>query len=102
MDTRHPEPGFGGAPLVEATARIAAFDRGLAGLTNSFPEVDFESHKVGISGKLASLETVLADSDRVEIYRPLTVDPKTVKRKPKAAAAESEQVRSVAPGTSFS
>jgi len=64
--------------------------------------MEFESHKVGIFGKLAALETVLADGDRIEIYCPLTVDPKTLKRNPKAAAVESEQVCSVAPETSFS
>jgi uncharacterized protein len=36
--------------------------------------------KVGINGRLAHHETVLADGDRVEIYRPLTVDPKEARR----------------------
>lgn len=35
---------------------------------------------VGIWGKKAALDHVLRDQDRVEIYRPLTVDPKVARR----------------------
>ena len=35
---------------------------------------------VGVWGKLKSLETLLRDLDRVEIYRPLRVDPKEARR----------------------
>jgi putative ubiquitin-RnfH superfamily antitoxin RatB of RatAB toxin-antitoxin module len=35
---------------------------------------------VGIYGKLASLATRLSDLDRVEILRPLQVDPQTARR----------------------
>lgn len=35
---------------------------------------------VGIWGKLASHSQRLADGDRVELYRPLTVDPKVARR----------------------
>ena len=44
------------------------------------PSLDLASHRVGIWGKLCSLETVLRDCDRVEIYRPLQVDPKEARR----------------------
>jgi putative ubiquitin-RnfH superfamily antitoxin RatB of RatAB toxin-antitoxin module len=33
---------------------------------------------VGVFGKITKLTAPLADGDRVEIYRPITVDPKTV------------------------
>lgn len=36
---------------------------------------------VGIFGKQAALETVLQEGDRVEIYRPLSLDPKEKRRK---------------------
>jgi len=39
------------------------------------------AEKVGIFGKLVKLETRLADGDRVEIYRPLAVDPKEARRR---------------------
>jgi uncharacterized protein len=39
-----------------------------------------ESLRVGVWCKTKPLETVLRDQDRVEIYRPLTVDPKEARR----------------------
>lgn len=38
------------------------------------------SLQAGVWGKLRPLETVLREGDRVEIYRPLTVDPKEARR----------------------
>jgi putative ubiquitin-RnfH superfamily antitoxin RatB of RatAB toxin-antitoxin module len=35
---------------------------------------------VGIWGRTAALETALREQDRVEVYRPLTVDPKEARR----------------------
>lgn len=37
-------------------------------------------HAVGIHGRRTSLETRLADGDRVEVYRPLLADPKESRR----------------------
>jgi len=37
--------------------------------------------KVGIYSRLKTLDTVLRERDRVEIYRPLQVDPKMARRK---------------------
>ncbi len=37
--------------------------------------------KVGIYGKVVSRTTKLADGDRLEVYRPLTVDPKEARRR---------------------
>ena len=36
--------------------------------------------RVGINSRPARLDSVLADGDRVEIYRPLIVDPKEARR----------------------
>jgi putative ubiquitin-RnfH superfamily antitoxin RatB of RatAB toxin-antitoxin module len=36
---------------------------------------------VGIFGRRVELETRLADGDRVEIYRPLAMDPKEARRR---------------------
>jgi hypothetical protein len=36
--------------------------------------------RVGIFGRLAGRSTVLADGDRVEVYRPLLLDPKDARR----------------------
>ncbi|MDD5240764.1 MAG: RnfH family protein [Sulfuricella sp.] len=59
-----------------------------SGILQQFPEIDLEQQKVGIFSKLAKLDAVLADGDRVEIYRPIICDPKTVRRKAKAEGAE--------------
>ena len=47
-------------------------------------------NKVGVFGKLASLETALRHMDRVEIYRALIADPKEVRRQ---RAAEGKVMR---------
>lgn len=56
----------------------------LSGLLAKYPQIDLAKSKVGIFAKLAKLDTVLRDRDRVEIYRPLIADPKEV-RKQRAA-----------------
>ena len=52
-----------------------------SGILPRFPEIDVERTPVGIFGKVAGLDTPLDDGDRVEIYRPLLVDPKDARRK---------------------
>jgi uncharacterized protein len=42
--------------------------------------LDPARHRVGVWGRLAGLDQALRDRDRVEIYRPLTVDPKEARR----------------------
>jgi len=73
-----------GATVKEAIER--------SGILKQFSEIDLEKQKVGVFGKLSKLDAVLTDGDRVEIYRPITCDPKTVPRKAKAGgeAAEAE------------
>ncbi|XBS68834.1 RnfH family protein [Acerihabitans sp. KWT182] len=44
------------------------------------PEIDLDKNKVGIFSRPAALEDVLRDGDRVEIYRPLLMDPKELRR----------------------
>jgi putative ubiquitin-RnfH superfamily antitoxin RatB of RatAB toxin-antitoxin module len=53
----------------------------LSGLLVQFPGIDINKAVVGIWGRKVSLEQPLKDQDRVEIYRPLTVDPKVARRK---------------------
>lgn len=52
-----------------------------SGIMIEFPELDIENSKVGIFGKVSTMDTRLKDGDRVEIYRPLIADPKEVRRK---------------------
>ncbi|WP_179403826.1 RnfH family protein [Burkholderia guangdongensis] len=52
-----------------------------SGIAARHPEIDVAHAKTGIHGKLALLDAVLADHDRVEIYRPLIVDPKVARQR---------------------
>lgn len=52
-----------------------------SGILECFPEIDLTKQKVGIFGKLVKLDCPVSDGDRIEIYRPITADPKTVKRR---------------------
>ncbi len=62
-----------GSTLLEAVHR--------SGILNRFPQLDLKRQKVGIFGKLVKLDTPLREGDRIEIYRPITVDPAKVKRR---------------------
>jgi len=51
-----------------------------SGVLERFAELDLAQLPVGIWGRACALETLLVDGDRVEIYRPLAVDPKEARR----------------------
>lgn len=53
----------------------------ISGILNKYPQINLATDKVGIFGKIATLETPLRNKDRIEIYRPLIADPKEVRRK---------------------
>lgn len=53
----------------------------VSGILKEFTDIDLETQKVGIFGKPVKLDQPLKSGDRVEIYRPITADPKTVKRR---------------------
>ena len=52
-----------------------------SGIVELAPEIDISVWRVGIYGKLKTLDTVLREHDRVEIYRPLIADPKDSRRR---------------------
>lgn len=51
-----------------------------SGLQSLYPELDLQASVIGIWGRKAALDQVLRDKDRVEVYRPLRVDPKVARR----------------------
>ena len=53
---------------------------GLSGLLQEISGIDLAQLKVGIYSKIKSLDTVLREHDRVEVYRPLQVDPMVARR----------------------
>ena len=62
-----------------------------SGILDSFGQIDLTKDRVGIFSKFATLDTVLHEKDRVEIYRPLIADPKQVR---KERAAQGKAMRS--------
>jgi putative ubiquitin-RnfH superfamily antitoxin RatB of RatAB toxin-antitoxin module len=57
----------------------------LSGIEEQFPEIELGKNRIGIFGKLCKADRVLRSGDRVEIYRPLLVDPRVARRKLAAA-----------------
>ena len=52
-----------------------------SGIQKKFPSINLSRNKVGIFGKKTTLDHHLNDRDRIEIYRPLLLDPKEMRRK---------------------
>lgn len=46
----------------------------------NFPRIDPGRDRIGIYSRLITADTVVEDGDRIEIYRPLQADPKSVRR----------------------
>ncbi len=61
-----------------------------SGILQRFPEIDLAKQKVGIFGKLVKLNSPLREGDRIEIYRPIIADPKTVKRRRSGSADDDD------------
>ncbi|MBL4682790.1 MAG: RnfH family protein [Pseudomonadales bacterium] len=53
----------------------------LSGIKDEFPELDLNTQKIGIYGRLVKEDDVLQAEDRVEIYRALIIDPKEARRR---------------------
>ncbi|WP_312440247.1 RnfH family protein [Janthinobacterium sp.] len=52
-----------------------------SGVLDEYPDIDLAVNLVGIYGKKKTLDTVLRQHDRVEVYRPLQADPKEARRR---------------------
>lgn len=52
-----------------------------SGILQMFPAIDLAAQKVGVFGKVTRLDAQLSAGDRVEIYRPITCDPRAVPRR---------------------
>lgn len=62
-----------------------------SGIIELFPEIDLSFNKLGIFGEVVRPGRILQDSDRVEIYRPLAIDPKEARRRRAKEAALARQ-----------
>ena len=52
-----------------------------SGLLARYPALDLATARVGVFGKIVTLDTLLRAGDRVEIYRPLLIEPKEARRR---------------------
>ncbi len=53
----------------------------LSAIGDRFPDEDLSSYEAGIWGKLVNRDHPLEDGDRLELYRPLLMDPRDARRK---------------------
>ena len=75
-------PGGEDAVHVNLANGASALDAVRAsGLLERHAEIDLQRHKLGIYGRVVAAGALLADGDRVEIYRPLALDPKEARRR---------------------
>jgi len=51
-----------------------------SGILEYYPDINLEINKVGIYGELKELSDHVEEYDRVEIYRPLKIDPMAARR----------------------
>lgn len=61
-----------------------------SGLLTEFPEINLEANGVGVFSERRKLSDSMRAGDRVEIYRPLTLDPKEIRRRRAAAASKGK------------
>lgn len=51
-----------------------------SGLLKMFQTLEVQTIWIGLWGRKVKLSQVISENDRIEIYRPLTVDPKVARR----------------------
>jgi uncharacterized protein len=58
-----------------------------------YPDIDLDASVVGVFGRSVTLDRLLRDGDRVEIYRPLLTDPKERRRRRAAQCEDAKRKR---------
>ena len=69
-----------GASVADALARATCLAE--------IPGLEVDAGRIAVHGQRVTLQTLLADGDRIELLRPLAADPKDVRRR-RAAATRS-------------
>ena len=67
-------------PLIVPAGTTAIEVVRLSPMAAEFPEADFSDPALGVFAQPVTHEHVVKEGDRIEIYRPLTADPKEVRR----------------------
>ncbi len=64
--------------VAQGTSIVVAIQQ--SGILLEFPEIDLNQVKVGVFSRQAKLDDICRPGDRIEIYRPLKIDPKEARR----------------------
>lgn len=64
--------------LAEGSTLRVAIER--SGILDAYPDLKLDELAIGVFSRPRQLDEVVHDGDRVEIYRPLLVDPKEARR----------------------
>ncbi len=76
-----PGPGEALELSLELPEGATAIDAiGASGLAERFPDVDIGAATLGVWGRACAAQTRLREGDRVEVYRPLSMDPNEARR----------------------
>jgi putative ubiquitin-RnfH superfamily antitoxin RatB of RatAB toxin-antitoxin module len=76
-----PRDGVAAEVALELPPTATALDAIRAsGVLERFAELDVSAQAIGIWGRVCTLDARLQDGDRVEIYRPLAMDPNEARR----------------------
>ncbi len=67
-----------------------------SGILGLNPEIDLMKNKVGVYSRNIKLSATVRDGDRIEIYRPLTADPREIRRQRAEKAKQAEQAAKLA------
>lgn len=65
--------------LLAGSSVIQAVEQ--SGILQELPDMTFDPSRLGIFSRRVAADELLRDGDRVEIYRPLTLDPKDARRR---------------------
>lgn len=63
-----------------------------SGVLQRHPDIDLARQKIGVFGTACALQRAAAHGDRIEIYRPLAMDPKEARRR-RAASRSGKRTR---------
>ncbi|MGL5973659.1 MAG: RnfH family protein, partial [Aeromonas sobria] len=72
--------------VASETCVLAAIEQ--SGIVQKHPEIDLAVNKFGIYSRPVKGGELLQDGDRIEIYRPLTADPREMRKKRAEKAKE--------------
>ena len=78
-------------PVAPGSTVADAIAEARSQLTLKLPDFEIDLERVGVFGQRCALDHTLEAGDRVELYRPLTADPKEIRRQ--LAALESAKRR---------